>query len=253
MRTLIVFVLVFLAFPLQAASVLRIATGEYGPYSGESIENQGTLPQVVRAVFKEMKQEIRLEFMPWKRVKNQVDNNLVAGAFPWNMNEERQKKYYYSSPIQYYRIFAFTNVGHDFTNSKSLEGKSICLPDGWDLAPYKDLIEKLKLQKVSPMTIDSCFNMLALKRVDIVFMNELVGKEIVHRLFGDKSHILIGEKNYFHKKISMHYMISKTYPNAKKIITDFNHALEKIKKNGVYDSIIGARATCGTCNRLGSL
>lgn len=69
-------------------------------------------------------------------------------------------------------------------------------------------------------------------------MNELVGKEIVHRLFGEKYRILIGEKNYFQKKISMHYMISKTYPNAKKIITDFNHALEKIKKNGVYDSII---------------
>lgn len=252
MKTIVVFILTFFTLAIEA-SPLKIATGEYAPYSGEHIEHQGISSQVVRAVFREIKQDIILQFMPWKRVMSNIDNETVAGSFPWNMNDERLHHNYFSRPIHLYRVFAFTKKGQDFNTEDSLRGKIICLPSGWDQAPYLKMIDKLKLQVESPMSIESCFSMLAIKRVDIIFMNELVGKEVERKIFGRQNLIVASEKSYFQKRINLYYMISKEYPNAKKIITSFNLGLEKIKGNGVYESIVEARSTCGICNRLGSL
>lgn len=253
MKTLFVFFFILFGSFVEAAT-LKIATGEYAPYSGEHLKKQGISSQVVKAVFKEMKQDVVFEFMPWKRVMLHNDNKTVSGSFPWNMNEERLKTNYFSFPIHQYRVLTFTKADTDFHTESSLKGKKICIPDGWDMAPYVKLIHKVELQVVSPVSIESCFNMLMIGRVDIVLMNELVGKEVNLRLFGKKSQIIGSEKPFFQRRVNLHYMISKKYPNAKKLIIGFNRGLEKIRDNGVYDAIVGnAKSTCEFCNQLVSL
>lgn len=252
MKLVIVLFLSAFCFATQAEP-LRLATGEYVPYVGENIPNQGISSMVVRAVFKELKQDIHLEFMPWKRVMMGIDNGTVDGSFPWNANSERLKSYYFSMPIHQYRIFSFTKKDSEFNTAKSLTGKTICIPDGWDMAPSIPLIKKSNMKVASPGTIESCFGMLALGRVDIIFMNELVGKYVVDKLFGKNSPLVASEKDYLHGVNELHFMVSKKSPNGKKLISDFNRGLEKIKANGVYDAIVSVISTCVTCNQLGSL
>ncbi|MEA9357871.1 transporter substrate-binding domain-containing protein [Bacteriovorax sp. PP10] len=252
MKIVIVLLLSAFCFATQAES-LRIATGEYVPYTGENIPNQGISSMVVRAVFKELKQDIHLEFMPWKRVMMLVENGTVDGSYPWSANSERLKNYYFSTPIHQYRIFSFTKKGNEFNTAKSLTGKTICIPDGWDKSPFNSLIEKSKMKVFSPGTVESCFGMLALGRVDIIFINELVGKYVVDKLFGKKSPLVASEKDYLREGNELHFMVSRKSPNGKKIISDFNRGLERIKANGVYDAIVSVISTCVTCNQLGSL
>lgn len=252
MRIFIVLFLSVFCFNVQAEP-LTFATGEYVPYAGENIPNQGISSMVVRAVFKELKQDIHLEFMPWKRVMMVVENGTVDGSFPWNANNERLKKNYFSMPIHQYRIFSFTKKGSEYNTAKSLTGKTICIPDGWDMAPFNPLIKKVKMKVASPATIESCFGMLALGRVDIIFMNELVGKYVEDKLFGKSSPLVASEKDYLHGTSDLHFMVSKKSPNGKKLISDFNRGLEKIKANGVYDAIVSVISTCESCNQLGSL
>lgn len=252
MKLIIILFLSVFCFLTQAES-LRIASGEYVPYTGEHIPNQGISSMVVKAVFKEIKQDIRLEFMPWKRVMLVSDSGQVAGSFPWSSNSERMKKNYFSLPIHQYRIFAFTKKEHDYKTQKSLTGKTMCIPDGWDINPLEALIKSTKMKVVSPATVESCFSMLALERVDIIFINELVGKYVEDKLFADKSPLMSSEKPYMRIRNNLHFMVSKNNLNGKKLISDFNRGLERIKANGVYDEIVSVISTCESCNQLGLL
>ena len=110
----------------------------------------------------------------------------------------------------------------------------------------------MKMQIVNPMNVESCFNMLALSRVDVIFMNEMVGQETIVKLFGSRPVIVGREESYLKKRENLYFIVSKKYPNAQKIIENFNRGLAIIKKNGIYDSIV-IKANCETCNRLGSL
>lgn len=252
MKLILVLFLTLSSFCIQA-SVLHIASGEYAPYSGEHIPDQGLSTRIIRAVFKEINQEIKIEFMPWKRVLNQTKNGMIAGSYPWNKNAERMEFNYYSNPIQQFRIFTFTKKGIDYKTEKDLEGKQACLPIGWDNTMYVDMINRNHMKVLNPVSTDSCFNMLALGRVDVIFMNELVGLEVMKRLFGDSGKVVGSEKLFSAKKVKLHFIVSKKYPNAQKIISDFNRGLEKIKANGVYDSLVSTKSSCVTCNRLGSM
>lgn len=252
MRFIFILISILVSFQIQA-SPLKLASGEYIPYSGEKIPKQGISTLVVKAIFKELKQDINTEFMPWNRAMMLLKNSAVAGSYPWNLNSERLKDNYFSQPIHHYRHLAFTKKGRDFKTESSLTGKTLCVPNGWDLSIYESLIKNRKMQLTTPGTIESCFNMLALERVDIVFMNELVGLAVLDRLFGSQSPIVATEKDYFKKVVSLHFIVSRKYPDAKRIISDFNRGLEKIKANGVYDSIISSLSNCVTCNLVGLL
>lgn len=230
---------------------VKLATGEYAPYAGEHIPNKGISSMVVKAVFKEMKQDYSLEFMPWKRVMLGLENGSVVGSYPWNVNTERLKKNYFSMPINEYRMIVFSKRGTDYPTAKSLTGKTLCMPAGWDQSTTKDIVSKAKMQVVSPANAESCFNMLALGRVDVVFMNQLVGKSIVEKIFGKYSPLVSNERPYLNKVVELHFIVSKNYPNAKKIIEDFNRGLGKIKSNGVYHSILSTITNDGPYNRLG--
>lgn len=252
MKIFIVLVLTMFCFSIHA-NTLKIASGEYVPYSGENIPNQGISTQIVKAVFKELKQDISIEFMPWNRAKLNTLNGVVAGSYPWILSSERLKDYYFSTPIHQYRVFAFTKKEHEYKTEKSLKGKIVCVPSGWDVSPYRPIMKKLNMQQASPISIESCFKMLAINRVDIIFANELVGFDVVNKIFGKTSPIIGSTRDYLRKVVSLHFIVSRTYPNAKKLITDFNYGLEKIKSNGVFDEIISVRSTCESCNQLGSL
>lgn len=252
MKFIIVLFLSLFCFYTQAEP-LKLATGEYIPYSGENIPNQGISSMVVRAVFKEIRQDIHLEFMPWKRVMMASDNGTVAGSFPWNLNPDRIKKNFFSMPIHQYRIIAFTKKEHDYNTEKSLTGKTVCIPAGWDFAHFSALLKKAMMKVTSPATVESCFGMLALGRVNIIFINELVGKAVEEKMFGNKSPLIGSRKEYLHGTTNLHFMVSKKSPNGKKLISDFNRGLEKIKANGVYDAILSVISTCESCNQLGSL
>lgn len=252
MRLFFIIFFILVGFPVQG-SILKIASGEYIPYSGEKIPKQGLSTMVVRAVFKELKQDISIEFMPWNRAMRLVKSSAVAGSYPWNLNSERLKESYFSEAIHHYRHLVFIKKGQDFKTESSLTGKRLCVPNGWDLSIYESLIKNRKMKLVDPSTIESCFHMLALGSVDIVVMNELVGLEVQERLFGKRAPIFGTEKDYFKKVVSLHFIVSKKHPDAKKIISDFNRGLEIIKANGVYDSIISSISNCETCNQVGLL
>jgi polar amino acid transport system substrate-binding protein len=253
------FILFFFCRTLLA-NTLVLGTGEYIPYTGEKIEGFGVTTMIVKAAFKEVNIDVKIEFMPWNRVMNNVKNKTLAGSFPWTMNEERKKDLLYSDLLQQYRLQLF--VRKDQTaNAQNFKGKTFCLPSGWDSTRYRELENKYKTKLVRPINVESCIHMLARGRVDFMSMNGEVANSALEKIYGKNSPIVSVNSFEFTKVNDLYFIVAKNYPNAKEIIRQFNLGLGIIKKNGVYLDIMNHNqvqkdsfiSTCGTCNQLGSL
>lgn len=241
---------------------LRLATGEYAPFTGESIPGQGMSSEVVKAVFKEINTDITLEFLPWNRLMNNLKSGAVAGSFPWKESEERKAFLNYSEPIHKYSTLLYMKNDNPFLD-KSIAKKNLCVPEGWDPAPYEALIKKYEIKLTKPMSIESCFQMLVLNRVDMIFLNEYVGVAAVKRIFGNNPPVKGVMTDYFPKENYLYFVSPKNYPGSSELIAKFNDGLQKIKKNGVYGDILkkyklsmensreNTKSNCETCNRLG--
>ncbi len=258
MRLALIFFSIFTIFSSQAET-LRLVTGEYAPYTAEKSFNGGVSVQVVKAVFAELNQDIKIEFMPWKRAMNNLLSSQAAGSFPWAINDERAKDLYYSKAMHshlQYRYVQKTKLVKNFEP----EGKKLCQPSGWDNLYFKSQRKKLrdKILVEQPISLESCMQMLAIGRVDFVVMNQYVADEVLHKLYPKDSPI-IGVPLEKEIKTELYFVVPKKYPNAEKILADFNRGLTIIKNNGKYDAIFKnlakemTKSSCVTCNQLGSL
>jgi polar amino acid transport system substrate-binding protein len=219
------------------AEPLKIATGEYAPYSGEDIPGLGISTKIVKTVFQEINQDIVIEFMPWNRVMNNLKSARISGSFPWTKNDEREIDMLYSEPINELNIFLFKKKNKSFPND-DLTKKTMCIPSGWDLLVYTEVTEKFNVKITRPVDLESCMRMLAKDRVDFLLISEKVGKNAIEKQFGKDSLIEGTPIKYFTKKINLYFIIPKKYPHAKKLLQDFNMGLAKIKINGIYDKIV---------------
>lgn len=103
-RPIFVILCLFL-FSNAEATVFKIITGEYAPYSGEKLHKGGMTTQIVDAVFKELKKDIHFEFVPWKRALIMVHNNPFSASYPWSKGGEgREDDLYFSESIHEFRI-----------------------------------------------------------------------------------------------------------------------------------------------------
>ncbi len=87
----------------SALQTVRIATGEWEPYSGEDLPEFGIASAIVTAVLKNAGYKPDYEFMPWKLVEefaqNNETNNGIRGTFPYLSTEQRRELFYYSGPL----------------------------------------------------------------------------------------------------------------------------------------------------------
>ncbi|HSC83329.1 MAG TPA: hypothetical protein VLC30_06890 [Pseudomonas sp.] len=73
--------LLSLALLLPAgAAELRLATMEYPPYSSQQIDGGGSIVELTTRAFATQGQTVRIDFLPWARVRADVRSGLYQGA-----------------------------------------------------------------------------------------------------------------------------------------------------------------------------
>lgn len=244
----------------QAAAPFAIITGEYAPYSGEKLYKGGMTTQIVDAVFKEMKKDIHIEFVPWKRALNMVHNNPLSASYPWSKGGKgREDDLHFSDPIHEFRISYYVRKDSGIKKVDDFTNKKLCRPTGWNNSYYQKTIKEKNMTLETPVTFDSCLKLFQYKRVDILGMDSMIGSHILKNELKSGEYIAVAATD-IPQEITLHLVMSKKSLFAKEYMEKFNHGLKIIKENGTYQKIINNssfenvfRSTCGTCNRLGSL
>lgn len=225
-----------LVLPVQAqSSGVELVTGDYPPFSSEEASAMGALSEVVMAAFKEQGVSAQLRFMPWQRGYIETRNGLHTATFPYVKNDERQRDFWFSQPLypDVVRLFVSSDaeVGMDW------DGKSICVPQGYNMARVAPFIENQQARVERPPDMLTCFQMLQRGRVQAVWSSETVAEFVSRDLRRDGLRykpLTLG----LEYPVELHLIISRQLPQAQQWLERFNTGLARIQKNGSYAKIL---------------
>lgn len=77
-----------------------LTSGEWAPFTGKDLKEEGILSYIVREAFKLKGKEVKYVYMPWKRalLVPQTDKSY-DGSLGWSPKPEREKHYHYSDVV----------------------------------------------------------------------------------------------------------------------------------------------------------
>jgi len=227
------------SFYAFSKETVRLAIGEWAPYTSEKNVKGKFLEHVVTEAFKLEGIDVIYKYFPWKRSYIQVQNGEFDGTFPWNKTKERKGEFYihklslYKDEAVYYHL---KNNAFNWNTIDDLKQYNVGVTIG-----YKH--EKLYKEKgitVEPVASEELnFKKILVGRIDVYRTSKIVGYETINRLFSfeDAARFthhptVIEEDDYF-------ILFSKNTPNGKHFALRFDSGLKQLKASGAYDKIIG--------------
>lgn len=229
------------AVALQAETPLVLLTEPWPPYITQNEQGQvsGLHTEIVLAVFKEMRREVRIEIYPWKRCLSMMEGRQGDAIFTLNKNPERERFLYFphqpvaESPSVF---FVLTSNARRFRyeSFKDLVGLKIGVTNGkayeGGLLDQKDLTFEIAVR--DEMNIAK----LASGRIDLWPSDLYVGYDLINQVEGGafKGRITHLPKHLNHSNV---YIGFARKPGYQDLAERFDAALAKLRKNGVCKAI----------------
>lgn len=246
-KFLILFILLSINLIINAEDkILPLATGEWPPYTSEQLAGYGYLTEIVTAVVHEMGMKPEYFFCPWVRCERLTRIGEVFGTFPYAVTEVRKMDFEFSDYIVKNRVSFFYNKKHlknkiKLKSLKDLKNYLIGGVKGYSYVPqftnaglnvdYADVDEQSVLK-------------LYFNRIDIAVIDLMQGWFLIKKNFPDEIELFatfeksLGDVEPSLKEGDSHLMISRKYPDSKKLHRLFDQALIRIKRKGIYQAIL---------------
>ena len=222
---------------LQAREIAML-TVEWAPHYGSELPEQGLTTAIVKAAFKAGGHDSAVDFIPWARALKEVEEgkaDIVMGAYH---NKEREEIYIFSDPIYFLELGLIARPGlgvSRYDDLRDLTPYSIGISRGFanseefDSASYLDK----HVATFPNLNIRKLFR----GRIDMAVMNF-----DLFRYEARKEGFCISDVEFMEPPLETHglyLMASRNIDDGEKIIQDFNRGLDRIRKNGEFDRIVG--------------
>ncbi len=226
-------------FTAEGEETLYLVTGDYAPFSGQTLPQGGMTTEITTQAFREMGYEAHIDFEPWKRGYINTGKLLYFGTFPYVKDSNREKDFLFSHPLYTIKVnfFVRSDFNKTFSKKQDLKGLKTCLPVGYSSREIQDLIdEEIISITMRPSNDAACFRALEKNRVDLYAINFITGWQIIKNTFGR----IDGFKNIGEPLMPAHYhlIVSKQHPKGQALLNVFNEGLTRLKHNGLYQDIL---------------
>lgn len=222
-------------------SEITLVTGEWAPFTSESMEGNGVAAEIVTEAFKDIGVKVKYKFYPWNRCETMVKRGEVFGAIPYSKSEEREKIYSFSEPLlnAYSALFYDKNKIDkiDYEKLSDLKDYTIGVLEGY---MYKEVFSELGFEKLELVDNElSGLKMLIAGRIDILPLTELIGWYMINKELPDEADKFETVEYKDNSTTPASYiMVSKDFPKSDKILKAFNEGLKSIKEKGKYNNIL---------------
>ncbi len=226
----------------QTQEPLVLLTEPWPPYITQDEKGafSGVHTEIVLAAFKEMKREVRIEAYPWKRCLAMIEGRQGDAIFTLNKNPEREAFLHFpaqpvaESPSVFFVLDA--NAGKiNYKSFKDLVGLTIGVTNGKEyeggLLQQKDLTFEVAVKDEMNLA------KLGAGRIDLWPSDLYVGYELINQVEGGRYK---GQITHLPKYLnnSHVYLGFAKKPGYAKLAEQFNTALTKIQRSGVYKAIV---------------
>ena len=237
MKKIIILGILFLISANVQAESLKLVTGEWSPYTSESLQGYGFITEIITGTFQEMGLAPEYEFHKWKRCYSLVIRGDVWAAFPYSFTEERAKEVLFSDTIgkSLTRFFYYKKAKeYKYETLEDLKAYEIGGVKGYF---YEDAFQQAGLNVSYTSDELSSLKRLAAGRVELIPLNELVGWDLIKKNFPDQAADFgVLEKPYDTSELRL--IVSKAYPGSEELLNRFNTSLKKMKNTDNYRNIL---------------
>jgi len=227
-----------LSFSIHAETI-HVATGEYPPWTSESLPYGGYVNHIVSNAFALSDIQVEFHYMPWKRALEATRIGKFNASSFWAENLEREKEFLRSEVVNNAPfVFFYRKENTDFMWSKLSDLKQYKIGATRAYTYTKEfwhLTEQNKL-RVS-IANDDTHNLrkLVSGQIDIFPISELTGKYLLKKHFNEvqQSQIVIHNKPLSIGKDFI--LFSKKIDNNNKYLNIFNLGLKHLQENNTLE------------------
>lgn len=222
---------------------VKFAIGEWEPYTGENMDQNGMASEIVRAACKASGLEGMIEFSPWKRAENQVMTGNYFGTFPYKEIKERTADYIFSNTL-------FVSSFGILIHKKNIKTKDFQFQKNEDLSNYivgivtgtdaiRIPLEKVGAQVEDVPTSDQNIKKLEVGRLDFYIDDRAVIFQALSRIYtAEQMADFVFLENDFGDKNEFKIMVSKKYPQNEALLEKINNGINKIIETGEHKAIM---------------
>ena len=228
----------------SSPTVLRLANGEWPPYTGENLPAQGCDSQVVSEVFAEAGVQVQYTFVPWARGMLLSKDGALDGAIEWADTPEHRASHFVSSqPLSEQRwvFFHRRDTSIPWQQLADLHNQRIGLTIGY---AYSDMFKPLQA-KYPEMFSEAPSDLLNLKkllhrRLDLVPLERGVGRYLLRTAFTPKEQEQIVAQEQAISLFSPHLLLSRSVAGNEQRMQLFDQGLARLKASGRYQTMMAA-------------
>lgn len=228
---------------LESAEIVRLANGEYPPYTSEQLPDYGIWSHIVTEAFAMEDMTVEYEFFPWKRALTLVQDGEQDGTLGFSKTPKRLETVRYSdTPLGNASIVFFyrKNYAFDWITIDDLKGQRIGVMQGYSSA---EVFEHLK-QEGMPLTLEYAtteaqnLHKLLSGRIDIFPATEVVTMKILHDNFTPQDIALITKHPQPWKEQALYVIFSKNIHRTDHLHQAFERGMKALKESGRYDQMM---------------
>jgi polar amino acid transport system substrate-binding protein len=226
----------FILNPDMSAKPIKLAIGEWAPYTGEYLIEKGIVTAIVTKVFKDMGYAPEYHFMSWPMAESiagtgEKDTD-IQGTFPYIESDQRMDLFYISDTLITLENAFFFHAqknpgGQELNQIQDLENHRILSMEGYahpdTLAGYYDTLHLFPNNS-------SAFRELSIRNDHVLVMEAReVGEQLLEEKLPDLARFIRRAPLTWNSHLRL--MLSKNNPNNLSLIDEFNEKLKEFKSN----------------------
>lgn len=225
----------FASGPASGETIV-LATGEWAPFIGETLDGYGLHSKIITKVFAKMGHDVKFDFMPWKRVYELTKKGDYVATFTWSKTAEREGEMFYpknelslSKEVGFYKKSKFPDglTINSFDDIKAQDLKVVGIASYWYESIFKE--KGIRAHIVSASNLG--WKMLNGGRVDLMVENIDVGNAEAQTTLGEGKNADFGVTAPL-KTQTMYLIFSRVHPRSKEIMAQYDEAVSALKAAG---------------------
>lgn len=224
--------------------VLRLANGEWSPYTGRDLPAGGCDSQVVAEVFAREGIRVQYEFLPWARALLLSQNGMVDGTLEWEDTPEHQKSHWVSTEtlsLQQWGFMHRKETRVTWERLEDLQRYTIGLTIGY---AYSNVFVDLRRQRPT-MFHEAASDLLNVKklltgRIDLFPIERSVGRYLIKKELRpeEQAELTMGARPL--AEFTPHLLLSRAVPGNEQRMQLFEQGLQRLKASDRYREIMAS-------------
>lgn len=215
---------------------IRLASSDYQPYYGPHAAHQGPLAELINTAFASQKVVSSIEFMTWSEALRQAQTPAYAGLVCGWDHPQRRQQYLFSSPLYYneLRFFAYQKIRERNLSVLATQLPRLGLVKDY---AYPDGVRQAGFATTIVDTDQALLDLLLQHKVDVILSDSATTQYWLQQQ-PLETQLQIQPSQQVLARKSMHLLISKSYPNARQLLQQFERGLQLLEKNGRWAQIL---------------